>query len=124
MRNIFLSKKEYDSAFKDYNIAIELNPNFAEAYGNRGNIFYSKKEYDSAIKDFNKVIELNPNLAVAYYNLACLYSISQKEENKDAAFRNLKIATEKDSNLKADAKTDTDLDFIRDDPRFAAIVGK
>jgi tetratricopeptide (TPR) repeat protein len=120
----FYDKKEYDLAIKDFNKAIELNPSFSAAYNNRGVAFANKKEYDSAIKDYNKVIELTPNDAEAYYNLACLYSVSRKEENKDVAFRYLKIAIEKDSTLRVDAKTDTDLDFIRDDPRFAEIVGK
>ncbi|MDA9030143.1 tetratricopeptide repeat protein, partial [Flavobacteriaceae bacterium] len=48
--------------------AIELNPNYADAYYNRGESKISLKDYKEAINDFNKVIELDPLSADAYYN--------------------------------------------------------
>jgi tetratricopeptide (TPR) repeat protein len=43
-----------------------LNPNFAEAYNNRG-IAYEKKGLPGrAIEDYDRAIALNPNLAEAY----------------------------------------------------------
>jgi len=47
-------------AIKIYDKAIELNPNFAEAYYNRGNAYSDLKQYERAIEDYNKAIELNP----------------------------------------------------------------
>lgn len=57
----------FQLAFDSFNNAIKANPNFSNAYTNRGNIFRMQKKYDLAIKDYSKSIELNPeNLAVVY----------------------------------------------------------
>ncbi|MGB5772260.1 MAG: tetratricopeptide repeat protein, partial [Crocosphaera sp.] len=39
---------EYDKAIADYTKAIELNPNYAYAYNNRGLAYYNLKEYQKA----------------------------------------------------------------------------
>ena len=44
--------------------AIELNPNDAKAYYNRGLAKSDLQDYKGAIADFNKAIELNPNLRI------------------------------------------------------------
>ena len=72
---------------------------------------------------YRKAIKINLKLTKTYYNLACLMSLSHKEENKPEAFENLKLAIELDSEFRESAKTETDFDFIRDDPRFVEIVG-
>ena len=54
--------------------AIELDPNYAEAYYNCGITYGKKGELDHAIVDFTKAIELNPNYADAYYNRGVAYS--------------------------------------------------
>ena len=64
---------EYGKAIADYNRAIELDPNRAAAYYNRGCAYGEIGAYDKALADYNKAIELNPNDSLAYYNrgLAC-----------------------------------------------------
>ena len=52
----------------DYTIAIELNPDAAQVYYNRGVAYYKKGDYDRAIADNAKAIELNPGYAKAYGN--------------------------------------------------------
>ncbi len=51
-----------DKAIADYNKTIELKPDYAFAYNNRGNVYDDKGEYDKAIGDYNKTIELKPIL--------------------------------------------------------------
>jgi len=48
----------------DYSKAIELNPNYAEAYMTRGRdkIFQFLKDEEGAYSDWNKAIEINPRL--------------------------------------------------------------
>ena len=50
----------------DFNKAIELNSNYADAYFGRGNTKGKLSDYKGAILDFDKAIELNPDLAIAY----------------------------------------------------------
>src|SRR6266481_6790746 len=57
-----------DGAIAAYSRAIELNPNYTEAYNNRGNVKGAKEDHDGAIADLNHAIELNPKYAKAYYN--------------------------------------------------------
>ena len=55
-----------NKAIQDYGKAIELSPNYATAYINRGNAYENLKQYTRAIKDYNKAIELEPDNTWAY----------------------------------------------------------
>ena len=59
---------DYQGAIKDYNKAIEINPNYSEAYFNRGIVKYRLGDYQGEIEDYNKAIEINPDYSKAYYN--------------------------------------------------------
>ena len=71
--NVLMMIKQIDGAIERYSYAIELAPNNAIAYNNRGNAYFQKDEYDRAIADFNKAIELKPNDPEVYYNLGNTY---------------------------------------------------
>ena len=60
-------KGDQTGAIANLTRAIELNPNFAEAYLNRG---FVRREGDlaGAIADYTRAIELDPNDATAYCN--------------------------------------------------------
>ena len=49
---------DYTSAIIDFTIAIELNPNYAEAYYYRGVVKFSLKDKDGACLDWSKAVEL------------------------------------------------------------------
>ena len=50
--------------------AVELKPDYAEAYNNRGSAYNAQNKWEEAIGDFTKVIELRPDLAaIAHYNI-------------------------------------------------------
>ena len=53
-------------AIEDYSKAIELDPNYWNAYNNRANSKILLKDYNGAIADFTKTIELNPDFTSAY----------------------------------------------------------
>lgn len=63
-----LSEKDLQKAIELYSKAIELDPNFAEAYSNRGYAKYLLGEEKNALQDYDKAIELNPNLSETYNN--------------------------------------------------------
>ena len=61
---------DHEGAIRDYTEAIELKPNFPEAYANRGNSKAALRKYKEAIRDYAEAIKLKPNLAEAYTNRA------------------------------------------------------
>ena len=61
-------KGDLRGAIADYTKAIEIDPNYANAYVDRGVAKDDLEDYYGAIADYTKVIEIDPNEAKAYYN--------------------------------------------------------
>lgn len=59
---IYNQRKEYDLAIEDLNKAIELDPEYAIAYLNRGCVYQAKGDSVRADKDFRKARELDSHL--------------------------------------------------------------
>ena len=64
---------DYQLILADINKAIDLAPDFAYSYYNRGNILAWLKDYRAAIASYNEAITLEPHLAEAYYNRGLTY---------------------------------------------------
>ena len=64
------AKGDFADALTSFSRAIELNPNYAIAYNNRGLIKKKSNDLEGALADYNKAIELDPELASAYKNRA------------------------------------------------------
>lgn len=64
---------DYQLILADLNKAIDLAPDFAYSYYNRGNVLSQLKDYRAAIVSYNEALELEPNLAEAYYNRGLTY---------------------------------------------------
>src|SRR5262249_32224032 len=62
-----------DRALQDFDEAIRLDPNYADAYSNRGYAFMRKGDYDRAIADFDRVLELMPDDPTALSNRGYAY---------------------------------------------------
>ncbi len=62
----YLNDGKYEQAIALFDLAIELDPNNAEAYFKRGCANYYLTKNTTAIYDFTKAIELNPYNADAY----------------------------------------------------------
>ena len=65
-------KGDMEGAIADHTKAIELKPDFANAYHSRGIAKQAKGDMDGAFADYTSAIELNPKLAWAYYGRGCL----------------------------------------------------
>ena len=55
------NKGDYDRAIADYDRAIQLKPDYADAYVGRGVAYGEKGDYDRAIADFDRAIQLKPD---------------------------------------------------------------
>jgi beta-lactamase regulating signal transducer with metallopeptidase domain/tetratricopeptide (TPR) repeat protein len=78
-------------------------------------------QYDQAIAEFKKAAELGYKTDTAKYNIACGYA--QKKQN-DAALQYLEQAIQEGFNSFEHLRRDSDLDPLRKDPRFKALVAQ
>jgi tetratricopeptide (TPR) repeat protein len=62
-------KGQSDEAMVHYEEAIKLQPNYADAYYNRGNVLFAKGRIDEAIADWEKTLQIQPNDADAHTGL-------------------------------------------------------
>ncbi|QDL11815.1 hypothetical protein DP114_31470 [Brasilonema sennae CENA114] len=92
----YFYKKDYDRAIADYNQAIKLDPNDAQAYNNRGISYFYKKDNNRAIADYNQAIKLDPNYAEAYNNRGNSYG---NKKDDDRAIADYNQAIKLDPNL-------------------------
>src|SRR5712671_2282937 len=58
----------FSAASSSYDQAIQLNPNDAESFKDRGNAYAGKGQLERAIADYDQAIRLNPNFAEAFNN--------------------------------------------------------
>src|SRR5262245_11133397 len=64
---------DYDGAMAEYTKAIQLKPDYAEAYNDRGFAYYLKGQAEQAISDFTQAIRLRPNYPKAYNSRGVVY---------------------------------------------------
>ncbi len=71
-----------------YAKAIEIDPDFAEAYTNLGTLYAQEQEWQPAIVCYKKAIALQPNLASTHRNLARLWTqMGQLSEADECWFK-------------------------------------
>jgi len=83
--------KQYDVAVTCYNKALEISPDYFEAYTNLGNVDLELGQHNAAIKHFKQALKINLDHAVTHNNLgSALRDIGQH----DAAINSYKRALE------------------------------
>jgi tetratricopeptide (TPR) repeat protein len=85
-------KEQWDNSIAEFNMAIAINPRYAEIYCIRSIVYIVKGQYDNAISDCNKAIEINPKNAWAYNNRGIAYNKAKGQHDK--AISDLTKATE------------------------------
>lgn len=108
---------EAERAFKAY---LDANPYDGRVWMDYGFTLHPQKRYDEAIAAWRRAIELGVNPAGNHYNIACAQSLAGRA---DEAIEAIRAALELGFTEDEAFKTDTDLDPIRADPRFRAVVG-
>jgi protein O-mannosyl-transferase len=67
--DVLARKGQPDEAMVHFEQAIKLQPDYAEAYYNRGNVLFAKGRIDEAIADWEKTLQIQPNDADAHTGL-------------------------------------------------------
>lgn len=81
---------------------------------------YSDKDYERSIELYQELLaSAFPRKAGIIFNIACNEALLGRA---DDAFEHLRAAIEADERILELVRTDTDLDPIRDDPRFAELI--
>jgi len=81
---------------------------------------YQSGEYAEAADRGRELLKENPQYPALFYNVACVESLAGR---KDDALEHLREAVEKSEQLRTLAAGDSDLDAIREEPGFKALVG-
>ncbi len=115
---MYFHRRELAAAEKEFSLALEIRPEFAEAYNNLGLTLSDLGRKDEAVNAFKKGIELSPDSPEAYNNLGCLYKVRKdfqqavelfnqaiaKREDYSLAYFNLGLAYEETEKFEAAIK--------------------
>jgi len=58
----------YEEAIEEFDIALDIDPNYKEAHYNKGNTLRHLKRYEEAIKEYDKALAIDPNFKEAHNN--------------------------------------------------------
>lgn len=84
---------DFDQAIIHFKRAIELNPQYGDAFHNLGTTYQQKKDIPNAIASYERAIATNPNLWQSYQAIGYLLFIQNKFTEAETVLRKaLKIA--------------------------------
>jgi tetratricopeptide (TPR) repeat protein len=99
--------------------AIELEPDSVDVHNNYGNLLVRMERYDEAEGRYLAALEVDPTHPWPHFNLACLYAQTGRAE---AALNHLRQAVDAYPPFREEARTDTDLDPLREIPAFQELL--
>jgi tetratricopeptide (TPR) repeat protein len=76
-----------EQARKDYQMALTLNPRYAEALNNLAAVYHGEHNYRQAERIYKKALKYAPNSAVTYQNLGTAYLSDQKYKQGAEAYQ-------------------------------------
>ena len=91
---------EYKSSLATLDLALELNPEYFEAWYLKGAIYIETERYEKAAECFNQVLEINPTHSSSELNLAICNVYLKNYKN---AFNKLDYIINQNSDLKSEA---------------------
>lgn len=119
MGNAYFGLQNYYEAAEQYRRCVQIDSRNVTAYSNLGAVYAIQKDITTAEHYLMEGYRIKPDDATLCYNLACLYALQHLTEKAleflDRAFQNGYRDVEH-------MQQDSDLDFIRDHPRFQELV--
>lgn len=74
-------------ARNDYERALQLNPNYADAMNNLGAVYFAERNYRKAIHYYQQALRLSPESAVYLVNIGTAYFAENKSRQGAEAYR-------------------------------------
>ena len=110
----------YEEAIAAYDAALQIKPDDHEALNNKGVALGNLGRYEEAIAAYDAALQIKPDYESVFYNKACAYALKNEiEPALDHLAQAIQLNPEKNREM---AKTDSDFDNLRDDPRFQALL--
>ena len=81
--------KAYEQAFKDFAVALSIDPHKAVVHINRGDLFFSLNNFDKAIQDYSQAIVIDPSSIRAYDARAKTYNLTGQYQKAIADYSKL-----------------------------------
>ena len=78
---------QLDTARKNYEKSIKLNPQYSEAINNLGTVYYAHKNYKKAITYYKRALKISPESASVYSNLGTAYFSRKKYKEAAEAYQ-------------------------------------
>jgi Flp pilus assembly protein TadD len=119
MGNAYFGLQNFYEAAEQYRRCLQLDPNQVSAYSNLGAVYAIQKDITTAEHYLMQGYRIKPDDATLCYNLACLFSLQHQTEK---ALEFLERAFQNGYRDVEHMNQDSDLDFIRDHPRFKDLV--
>lgn len=120
-RDATVRAENIDNALREFSLAIQKDPKYAEAYSNRAVTYMQLKKFNKAEEDLRKAKELAPDSASVRYNYASLHSLNG---NVDLALDEIDAALTKGFADYDALRLDPDLNNLRKHPEFRKILEK
>lgn len=120
-REQYIRDEAIENAVKEFSLAIQKDPAYAEAYSNRAAAYMLQRKFNKADDDLRKAKELSPNSPSVRYNYASLHSL---RGDIDLALDEMDAALARGFSDYDALRRDPDLDNLRRSPEFRKVLEK
>lgn len=114
-------EENLENAIKEFSLAIQQDPKYADAYSNRAVAYMQQRKFNKAQEDLKRAKELSPESATIRYNLASLYSL---KGDVDLGLDELDAALAKGFDKYDALRNDPDIGNLRNHREFKRILEK
>jgi tetratricopeptide (TPR) repeat protein len=116
-----VASADWKTAIANYKKLVDANAKDGRSWHMLGYSLHASGDLEEALKIHLKAAEFPDFAPIASYNAACVYAL---RGDKDAALKWLETAAQKGFDRASHIAEDTDMDALRDEPRFKEIVAK